>query len=170
MIFQKTKIKDIPQVMEIIKAAQNYLKAEGIDQWQNNYPNPETIKKDIADGNSYLIRNQKEIVATAAIIFGHDPTYDFIEAGEWIAEGEYGVIHRAAVAEAYKGQGIMGRIFAETYQLARKKGAASIRIDTHPQNQPMQRAIKKEGFKYCGIIYTSDQSKRLAYEKLIANC
>lgn len=167
MNFRKAEIVDIPEIMKIIKSAQNYLKNQGIDQWQNNYPNPETIKEDIENDNSYLIESNTKIVATAAIIFGDDPTYDYIEDGAWIAEGKYGVIHRAAVAKESKGQGIMAKIFKETYNLARKKKAISIRIDTHLENQAMQRAIEKENFKYCGIIYTSGGSKRLAYEKII---
>jgi RimJ/RimL family protein N-acetyltransferase len=167
MEFKQAEIKDIPQIMEIIQAAQQYLKQNGIDQWQNNYPNPDSLKEDITNNNSYLIKDGDKVVATAAIIFGDDPTYSYIENGEWISKGNYGVIHRAAVAEAYKGQGIVSEIFAQTYKLAAAEGITSIRIDTHPKNKAMQRAIEKEGFKYCGIIYTEDDSKRFAYEKLI---
>ncbi len=168
MKFMKAKVKDIPQIMEIIKDAQNYLRENGIDQWQNNYPNPEVLKNDIANGNSYLIKDNSKIIATAAIIFGEDKTYNYIEDGEWITEkGKYGVIHRAAVAEKYKGQGIASIFFKETEKMAAEKDAISIRIDTHQKNNSMQRLIEKEGFKYCGIIYTADGSKRLAYEKLI---
>lgn len=169
MDFRKAENKDIPAVIDIINAAQNYLKQQGIDQWQNNYPNSETIKEDIKQGNSYLIQQRNEILATAAIIFAKDPTYDYIENGEWITEGKYGVIHRAAVAEEYKGQAVMAEIFKNTYKLARSEKAESVRIDTHPDNFSMQRAIEKENFKYCGIIYTSDGSKRLAYEKVISS-
>jgi len=167
MEFRQAEMKDIPQIMEIIQAAQQYLKEEGIDQWQNNYPNPESLKADIINNNSYLIEDRDKIIATAAVIFGDDPTYSYIEDGEWLSSGNYGVIHRAAVAENYKGQGIVSEIFAQTYKLAAEKGITSIRIDTHPENIAMQRAIKKEGFQYCGIIYTADDSKRFAYEKLI---
>ena len=168
MKFMKAEVKDIPKIMEIIKDAQNYLRENGIDQWQNNYPNPEVLKEDIANGNSYLIKDDSKIIATAAIIFGEDKTYNYIEDGEWVTEkGKYGVIHRAAVAENYKGKGIASRFFKETEKMAAEKGAVSIRIDTHQENNSMQRLIEKEGFKYCGIIYTADGSKRLAYEKLI---
>ncbi|RAK09324.1 acetyltransferase (GNAT) family protein [Halanaerobium saccharolyticum] len=169
MNFRKAETRDIPEIIKIITAAQNYLSKQGIDQWQNNYPNQETIKEDIKQGNSYLIQQGNKIVATAAIIFAKDPTYDYIENGDWITEGKYGVIHRAAVAAEYKGQAIMAEIFKKTYKLARRENAESIRIDTHPDNFAMHRAIEKESFKYCGIIYTSDGSKRLAYEKVISN-
>ncbi len=167
MEFKQTEIKDIPQVMEIIKAAQNYLKSKRIDQWQHNYPNSETIKEDINNHNSYIIEVGNKIIATAAIIFGDDPTYDYIESGNWLSSGKYGVIHRAAVKEEYKGRGIASKIFSKTFELAKERGITSIRIDTHPDNIAMKRAIKKADFKYCGIIYTKSGGKRLAYEKIL---
>jgi RimJ/RimL family protein N-acetyltransferase len=165
--FKQTEKKDIPQIMEIIKAARNYLKNKGIDQWQNNYPNSETLKEDIKNNNSYIITDGDKIIAAAAIIFGDDPTYDYIEGGKWLSSGNYGVIHRAAVIKEYKGRGIASEIFSQTFELAKKRGITSIRIDTHPDNEAMKRAIKKEKFKYCGIIYTESGGKRFAYEKIL---
>lgn len=166
MEFRKAEIADLSQIIKIIKAAQKYLKEEGIDQWQNNYPNQQTIKNDIQNNNLFVLQLGNKIRAAAAIIFGRDPFYDQIE-GSWISKGDYGVIHRAAVADEYKGQGLMGKFFKKTYQLALKKEVRSIRIDTHQDNSAMLKAVKKEGFKYCGVIYVRDGSKRLAYEKII---
>lgn len=165
---KQTEAKDIPQIMEIIKAARNYLKNKGIDQWQNNYPNSKTLKEDIENNNSYIITDGDKIIAAAAIIFSDDPTYDYIEGGKWLSSGNYGVIHRAVVIKEYKGRGIASKIFARTYELAKQRGITSIRIDTHPDNEAMKKAIKKEKFKYCGIIFTELGSKRLAYEKIIS--
>ncbi|PTW02778.1 RimJ/RimL family protein N-acetyltransferase [Halanaerobium saccharolyticum] len=167
MNFVRAEIEEIPEIMKIIKAAQKYLKEQGIDQWQNNYPNPETLKKDIEAGNSYIIKKEGKIIAVAAVIFGEDPTYNLIEEGSWLADGLYGVIHRAAVAPEYKGQGIISIIYRKTFKMGANLGADSIRIDTHQDNLAMRRAIEKAGFNYCGIIYTKDGSPRLAYEKLI---
>lgn len=167
MEFKQAQIKDIPQIMDIINDAQNYLKNKDIDQWQNNYPNSETLKKDIINNNLYIIVEKSKIIAVSAIIFNDDPTYNYIEGGEWLSSDNYGAIHRAAVAEEYKGQGIASEIFKHTFELAKKKGIESIRIDTHPDNFAMKQVIKKEKFKFCGIIYTELGGKRLAYEKII---
>ena len=53
--------------------------------------------------------------------------------------------------------------FAE--ESARKNNAASIRVDTHRDNLPMQRMLQKNGFIYCGIIYLADGKERFAFEK-----
>lgn len=167
MKFRKAVVEDIDGIMEIINAAQNYLAEQGIDQWQNNYPNSKTLKKDIKNDNLYVLEKKNEVAAAAAVIFGEDPTYNYIENGGWLSDGFYGVIHRAAVAPEYKGRGLVSEIFNETYKMGKELGAESIRIDTHPHNLPMQRAIEKENFSYCGVIYIEDGSKRLAYEKLL---
>lgn len=43
MELRKSSRSDIESIMKIIHQAQNYFKENGIDQWQNNYPNEETI-------------------------------------------------------------------------------------------------------------------------------
>lgn len=41
-----------------------------------------------------------------------------------------------------------------------------IKVDTHEENISMQKLLKKNNFKYCGIIYLEDKSKRIAFEKI----
>ena len=50
-----------------------------------------------------------------------------------------------------------------------QKITTHIRIDTHEDNIVMQKAIAKNGFHKCGIIYTDDGSPRIAYEYLFTN-
>lgn len=46
MEFRKTTIEDINKIMAIFKQAQQqYFKDNYIDQWQNNYPNIQTLKR-----------------------------------------------------------------------------------------------------------------------------
>ena len=45
--FRRANLNDLPNIMEIIRQAQVYLRSLKIDQWQNNYPNIETIISDI---------------------------------------------------------------------------------------------------------------------------
>ncbi len=62
MEFRKSIKSDIDSIMNIIKQAQEYLKNQGLDQWQNNYPNIDTINQDIDNVNSYvLVDNGKSL-------------------------------------------------------------------------------------------------------------
>ena len=47
MEFRKSRKSDIKEIINIIEEAQSYFKANGIDQWQNGYPNEESIMNDI---------------------------------------------------------------------------------------------------------------------------
>jgi len=80
-----------------------------------------------------------------------DPSYAKID-GVWLTEGPYGSMHRVCVADAAKGKGVAGALFAHGFALARAAGMPALRIDTHGGNAPMKRALAKAGFTPCGQI------------------
>ena len=102
------------------------------------------------DGNS--------IYGVFSFITGNDPTYSTID-GNWINTEPYGTIHRIC------GDGTKKGVLNDCVLWAEKR-IRNLRIDTHEKNIPMQNAIKKAGFEYCGIIHISDGSPRLAYQKI----
>jgi N-acetylglutamate synthase-like GNAT family acetyltransferase len=167
MEFRKAVETDINNIMNIIKQAQAYFKKQGINQWQDNYPSVETISSDIADKNSYVLLKDNNIVATAAVSFDGEKTYDSIYDGDWISNNEYAVIHRIAVDNNYKGLGLSSQIIKNIEQLCLNKGVHSIKVDTHEENISMQKLLKKNKLQYCGIIYLEDRSKRIAFEKIL---
>ena len=167
MDFRKTVEADIDSIMKIIKQAQDYFKKNGVDQWQNNYPNVEVIDNDMKAGNSYVLLKDKNVIATAAISFSGEKTYEHIFEGAWISNDEYAVVHRIAVDSNHKGLGIASQILKYIEELCINKGVSSIKIDTHECNLSMQNLLRKNKFKYCGLIYLEDNSKRLAFEKIL---
>lgn len=167
MQFRKAVETDINNIMNIIKQAQVYFKEQGINQWQDNYPNIETIRNDIIDKNGYVLLKDNNIVATVAVSFDKEETYDSIYDGEWISNNEYAVIHRMAVDNNYKGLGLSSQIIKNIEQFCLNKGVHSIKVDTHEENLSMQKLLKKNKFQYCGIIYLEDKSKRIAFEKIL---
>ncbi|MFR1314947.1 MAG: GNAT family N-acetyltransferase, partial [Clostridium perfringens] len=58
-------------------------------------------------------------------------------------------------------------LIKEAESLALNKGISSIKIDTHRDNISMQRAVVKNDFQKCGIIYLEDGSERIAFEKVL---
>lgn len=167
MEFRKSTKQDINRIMDIIKQVQAYFKEQGIDQWQNNYPNTEVISKDVDSENSYVLLKDNNIVATTVISFDGEETYNSIYEGNWISNDKYAVIHRVAVDNTYKGLGLSHEIIKYAEKLCLNKGVHSIKVDTHIENIPMKQSLKKSGFEYCGIIYLEDGSKRIAFEKII---
>ncbi|HAT4243016.1 GNAT family N-acetyltransferase [Clostridium perfringens] len=167
MEFRQAKISDLDQIVEIIELSKKYLKETKVDQWQDGYPAKEDLRRDIESGNSYVLTNKDEIIATTVISLEGESTYNSIFNGEWITNEEYIVMHRVAVHDKYKGKGIFKELIKEAESLALNKGISSIKIDTHRDNISMQRAVIKNDFKRCGIIYLGDGSERIAFEKVL---
>lgn len=163
-------LKDIPAIMKIIADAQTYLASLGIDQWQDGYPNEEQIILDIRNEDSYLIiNNEGDIIGTTVFTFKEESTYQQI-VGEWITHetAKYGVIHRLAVDNKYRGLGLAKFVFDTCEKMVQQHTAAkSLRIDTHRQNLGMQGLLKKRNYNYCGVIYLDSGDDRLAFEKVI---
>ena len=167
MEFRQANISDLDQIVEIIELSKKYLKETKVDQWQDGYPAKEDLRRDIESGNSYVLTNKDEIVATTVISLDVESTYNSIFNGEWITNEEYIVMHRVAVHDKYKGKGIFKELIKEAESLALNKGISSIKIDTHRDNISMQRAVVKNDFQKCGIIYLEDGSERIAFEKVL---
>ena len=169
MNFRKATHPDIPSILVIIQQAQHYLKQHSIDQWQNGYPNHDSITNDIQNGCSYVMEENGTIIGTMAFILEEEPTYAHIYEGSWKTNGlRYATLHRVAVLEERKGSGIAGKMLQEAELLCRSCSIGSIRMDTHRENLSMQRMMQKNNFAYCGIIYLEDDAERLAYEKLLS--
>jgi len=167
MEFRRAVEDDISRIMEIIEQARAYFRSKGIDQWQNGYPNPDIIGSDIKNNYGYVLLKDNKIIATVAVSFDGEKTYEKIYGGRWITDGEYAVIHRLAVDNGYKGQGIASVILEHIEELCIANGVYRIKVDTHEDNLSMQRLLEKNNFVHCGIIYLEDGSKRLAYEKVL---
>ncbi len=166
MIFRKTEEEDKEQVISLWRDAQAYFREQGIDQWQDGYPDRERLDQDVANKASYVLEEEGRVLATAYISVETEPDYCKIYEGKWFTKGPYGVIHRIAVTPFAKGKGLAGRLVAEAARSCREQGAVSLRVDTHQDNRPMRRMLEKNGFLYCGIIYlTRDGASRVAYEK-----
>ena len=159
MIIRKTEMADLGAVLEIYESARSFMRDSGnATQWAGGYPGEENVIKDIEEGYGHVCECDGEIVAAFFFKVGDDPTYSYIEGGNWQNCDPYAVIHRIAVK--YHGRGIADFIYSECFKLH-----PNLRIDTHRDNLPMQRSLAKNGFKYCGIIYLESGDERLAYQK-----
>ena len=159
MQIRNTLPEELGQVMEIYASAREFMRASGNpNQWGDGYPSRELIESAIADKLSYVVEENGEILGCFFFKLGVDPTYLKIYDGEWLDNQEYGVIHRIAVK--YHGRGIIARVFDYCFGISK-----SIRIDTHRDNIPMQRALEKNGFSRRGIIHLLNGDERIAYQR-----
>ncbi len=165
MQIRKTKLEDIKDIMEIIDDGKKHLASLGASQWQNGYPNTSSFENDISHNESYvLIDSDNKVVGCMALSFRGEWTYDVID-GAWLTDRPYGVIHRIAIDNSKKGQGLANILLQRAEEIALENNILSMRIDTHEKNESMIKWIKRNGFTYCGTVIVSDKTPRVAFEK-----
>ena len=155
---RKAKIDDLPRVLEIYAHARDFMARTGYPvQWGNHYPPREMLEADIPAGNLYVVEKER-IHGVFAYFTEPDPTYSYIEDGQWRDNSPYGTIHRVA-ADGSGGvfTAVLAFVAAET---------PHVRLATHHDNKVMQHVLEKNGFHRCGIIYLEDGDPRIAYEKV----
>ena len=159
MLIRPATESDLLSLRPVFDAAKGIMRADGnFEQWSApGFPGEDLLLFDIARGGGYVIEDSSRIVGYFALLPSPEPTYDYIE-GAWLTDEPYGVIHR--IASYPDAHGIFSAIIdfaAAIYP--------HIRIDTHRDNRIMQHLIAKHGFTYCGIIWLTDGTERLAYER-----
>jgi len=166
MILRKADYSELPIVWNILQQAIEQRKLDGSEQWQNGYPNEQTVHDDITNGWAYVLLDNNVIIAYAAIIFGVEPAYNNIK-GKWLTNGDYVAVHRVATSNSVKGKGIATHLFKMIEDLCIEQKVYSIKVDTNFDNAPMLRILEKLSYTYCGEIFFSG-APRKAYQKIIA--
>ena len=156
---------EVDTIMQVIEGAKKCLAEAGSTQWQNGYPDADTIIEDIISGQAYVALEEGELLAYATVTKSPEKAYEAIYDGNWEGrESEYLVFHRIAVASDVQGQGV-----AQTFLEGLIEGFdyLDFRSDTHAKNKAMQHIFEKLGFKQVGKVPVDGE--RLAYQKIKSN-
>ena len=155
----KATSAQMDEILDIFASARQFMRESGnLEQWSGGYPSREVLEEDLSQERLYLCVEGEELLGVFCYFEGEDPTYLQIFDGAWKNDLPYGVMHRVAVAK--RGRGVASFCFDHCY--ARCK---NLKIDTHKDNIPMQRALERNGFTRCGIIHLANGDPRIAYQR-----
>ena len=153
--------RETDRAMEIFDIARSFMRQNGnMTQWINGYPGRDMVERDITDGKMYAVFCGDEMCGVFFFDICRDPTYNYIENGQWLNDKPYGVIHRIGSDGRFRG------VLAAALDFAFGK-INNIKIDTHSDNTVMQHLLEKYGFQKCGTIYIEDGSPRVAFQKTV---
>ena len=155
---RKATMEDLSAILSIYENARSFMAASGNpDQWGATYPPREQVEEDISSGDFYVCEAEGCIHAAFWFAPGEDPAYQVIE-GAWKNDEPYAVLHR--VVSSGEKRGMMDVIVRWAFEKF-----PNLRMDTHERNLPMQRAMERNGFERCGVIYVRPGAPRIAYHK-----
>ena len=166
-MLRTTKEYELERVMKIIEEGREFLKEQGVNQWQYGSPSRDVIINDINAGISYIYEKSGELVATAMLTtldedYENYPTF-------WSENSSYLAIHRLATAKLFRNQGITREFMEAIHLFSKSQNIKFLRIDTHFDNKIMKKFLSNLGFEKRGIIKLSiknilDDKERIAYE------
>lgn len=164
--FRKAAVEDVSQIMAIMRQAVAQMQREGKHQWDETYPAEQHIRSDIEKGYGYVLANDiGEILCYGAVVYDGEPAYEKLD-GQWLTEQPYVMVHRLAVADGHKGEGLSSVFFGHVEDLSIGKGVRSFRVDTNYDNSYMLKVLERQRFSYCGKIWY-ERGERMAFEKLM---
>jgi len=163
--FRKAEITDFNPIWDILSQAILRRKEDGSNQWQDGYPNPDVIKKDMECKAGFVLTDGDSVIGYCAVLINDEPEYLKIK-GKWLTNEDFVVIHRVAISEDYIGKGLAKHIlrFVEDYAMSNQ--IYSIKADTNFDNIAMMKTFEKLGYIYCGEVYFRGSPRR-AYEKVL---
>lgn len=166
MILRQATLAEIPAIWEILQYAIEKRRNEGSKQWQDGYPNPETVRNDINRGYGYVLDENGVILTYASISPDGDPDYENID-GEWLTNDSYMVVHRVAASPLAQGKRTATRLFELLEPFTLERNIHSIKVDTNFDNLAMLKILQSMEYVYCGEVYIRGAARK-AFEKVLS--
>ena len=166
MIIRKAEISDLGNIMLMYKSCVAGMIANGIDQWDESYPNTEVIMEDLIAQTYFVAIENDIIIAGINIDQNQDDTYLALDWKD--KKNQFLVVHRLAVKVEFWNDGIGKSLMLFTENLVTEKGLNSIRLDTYSGNPKAMEFYRRLGYSELGTIdLKPNKDKYHCFEKII---
>ena len=142
---------DIAVIASVLRECVRHMTAQGSDQWDDVYPNTESVAEDVRSRSAYMAMDDSACIGAITLNEVQEPEYRSIL---WLTDSpRVLVVHRLAVRPELQGRGIAGRLmdFAEDFAVA--NGYASIRLDAYTGNPRALALYDSRGYVRTGQVY-----------------
>jgi ribosomal protein S18 acetylase RimI-like enzyme len=166
MKIRKAEISDLENIMLMYKSCVAGMIANGIDQWDESYPNTEVIMGDLIAQTYFVAIENNIIIAGINIDQNQDDNY---LALDWEDKSDsFLVVHRLGVKQELWNKKIGKYLMLFTEKLVLEKGLKSIRLDTYSGNPKAMEFYRRLGYTELGTIdLKPDKEKYHCFEKII---
>lgn len=146
-----------PTLDEVFKIYQHYVRViasmqeQGIDQWDELYPNSADIAADITNGDLWVGEEDGKLLCTFAV--NTDCEEEYAPCLWQYPLDPFVVVHRLAVNPKYRRQGVAKSAMEFVEKTAKEKGIKTIRLDTFCGNIAGATLYENLGFKVIGFAH-----------------
>ncbi|NFD42781.1 GNAT family N-acetyltransferase [Clostridium botulinum] len=151
MNLRLAKEKDLNFIIEMITIVKKHMIENDNDQWDEEYPDMETLRRDIINEDLYTIIEENNCMAIIAINKDQAPEYKNVQ---WKLDDKSPlVVHRLAVNPKFQGKGVAKTIMSFVDEKAKEQNCKSIRLDTYSKNKVAINLYKRLGYSIVGEVY-----------------
>ena len=166
MIIKKANKIDLDDIMLMYKSCVKGMLANDIDQWDDTYPDIETISQDLEKQSYYVAEIEGKIIGGINIDQNQDKTYLEID---WEDKSDsFLVVHRLAIKEEFWDKKIGKKLMIFAENMVIEKGLKSIRLDTYSGNPKAMEFYRRLGYTELGTIRLKpNKNEYYCFEKII---
>jgi GNAT superfamily N-acetyltransferase len=128
---RQANLVDITGLIDLVRACIANMQSQGIDQWDDVYPDLGTIQRDVDDGAAFIAIIAGAIAGMATLNAHQEPEYTDVP---WRFLGRPAVIHRLMVTPAAEGKGVARALIQFLETRGEGIGYDCIRLDVFAQN------------------------------------
>ena len=145
-------ISEIDEIIALTKSCGKHMRDNGIDQWDEHYPDRQSIENDLETQTLFVYREGKEIVGIIVLNEHQDEEY---QQAKWSTSetSKNLVVHRLAVLPSHQGRGLARKLMDFAENFAKEQSYDAIRLDTFSQNPRNQKFYSNRGYTNLGPVY-----------------
>ncbi|MEC4113080.1 GNAT family N-acetyltransferase [Myroides pelagicus] len=148
-MIRPTEITDLPHILEVLEEVKQHMFYQGIDQWDEEYPNENIIHTDIKKEQAYIYTQNNKIIAYMVLNEEYDIEYNALN---WTTPTSFIVIHRLFVKPTAQGKGISSQMIQYAEEYAKTNNYASIRFDAYSRNNTANAVYLKKNYRLVGTV------------------
>lgn len=155
---------DVPALQVLLRDCVAAMRAAGIEQWDEVYPNEAIIRKDIAAQTLRVLDESGSIIGCVTLDDQPDPLWKGLA---WSDDGvPFIAVHRLMIHPSHQGRGLAKKLMLHTESVAKDGECRSIRLDSFTQNPGALALYEKLGYRRTGIA-TMRKGLFIGFEKML---
>jgi ribosomal protein S18 acetylase RimI-like enzyme len=141
--------EDIDALMGLVADVVAGMRAAGIEQWDEIYPDRGTVENDLRGGALFKWEEGRDIMGMAVLDEKPDPAW--AEVAWTIPARRPLVVHRLCVSPRFRGRGLARRMMAFAEAYASERGHDALRLDAFTLNPVALRLYDALGYRRAGL-------------------
>nr|ACO70924.1 GCN5-related N-acetyltransferase [uncultured Verrucomicrobiota bacterium] len=156
--------EDASTLLQLVRDCVAAMRAAGIEQWDEVYPDAGIIGRDITAGTLDVMCADGTMVACITVDKNLDPLWQQMD---WSSAGEPAIaVHRLMVHPSQQGRGLSKQLMHHAEAVAQRMGCRSIRLDSFLQNPAAMALYPRLGYRRTGTAMMR-KGEFAGFEKLL---